>query len=190
MLTPMGDPLTPLGADPMHQMQFGRAVFDYGKNVGSEAPHQFLGEDRADPLHEPAAQIPLDSLGGGRRHGLQGRGFELKAVFLVPHPPSFGSQPLPGGHRRQRAHDRDVVPLPLGFYPQDTETALVAVEGDSLNQPRDLIGGGSAFGGRGIHEWVSFCHGGLVQFLREGRYVANVVDGKVNFYAGRGGTNR
>jgi hypothetical protein len=29
-----------------------------------------------------------------------------------------------------------------------------------------------------------------MQFLREGRYVANVVDGKVNFYAGRGGTNR
>src|SRR5215469_3705533 len=77
----------------LHQMQFGRAVFDYGKNVGTEAPHQFLGENRADPLHEPAAQIPLDSLGGGRRHGLQGRGFELKAVFLVPHPPAFGHSP-------------------------------------------------------------------------------------------------
>jgi hypothetical protein len=47
------------------------------------------------------------------------------------------------------------------------------VEGDALDQTRDLLGGGSAFGGRSIHVWVSFCHGGLVQFLREGRYVAN-----------------
>ena len=53
------------------------------------------------------------------------------------------------------------------------EAALVAVEGDALDQTRDLLGGGSAFGGRSIHVWVSFCHGGLVQFLREGRYVAN-----------------
>jgi hypothetical protein len=29
-----------------------------------------------------------------------------------------------------------------------------------------------------------------MQFLSEGRYMANVVDGKVNFYGGRGGTSR
>jgi hypothetical protein len=29
-----------------------------------------------------------------------------------------------------------------------------------------------------------------MQFLSEGRYVANVVDGKVNLYARRGGTSR
>jgi hypothetical protein len=29
-----------------------------------------------------------------------------------------------------------------------------------------------------------------MQFLSEGRYVADVVDGKVTLYAGRGGTSR
>jgi hypothetical protein len=30
----------------------------------------------------------------------------------------------------------------------------------------------------------------VMQFLSEGRYVANVVDGKVTLYGNRGGTNR
>jgi hypothetical protein len=52
------------------RLQFARAAFDDGKNVGSGMPDEFLGEDRADALDEPAAEIPLYSLGGGRRHGL------------------------------------------------------------------------------------------------------------------------
>ena len=37
--------------------------------------------------------------------------------------------------------------------------------------------------------WAQMARSGknVMQFLSEGRYVANVVDGKVNFYAGRAG---
>src|SRR6202158_192042 len=40
--------------------------------------------------------------------------------------------------------------------------------------------------------WAQMARSGkkVMQFLSEGRYVANVVDGKVNFYGRRPGTNR
>ncbi len=40
--------------------------------------------------------------------------------------------------------------------------------------------------------WAQLARSGkkVMQFLSEGRYVANVVDGKVNFYGRRPGTNR
>lgn len=40
--------------------------------------------------------------------------------------------------------------------------------------------------------WAQIARSGkkVMQFLSEGRYVANVVDGKVNFYGERPGTNR
>jgi len=40
--------------------------------------------------------------------------------------------------------------------------------------------------------WAQLSRSGkkVMQFLSEGRYVANVVDGKVNFYGGRGGARR
>ena len=40
--------------------------------------------------------------------------------------------------------------------------------------------------------WAQMARSGkkVMQFLSEGRYVANVVDGKVTLYAGRGGTDR
>jgi hypothetical protein len=40
--------------------------------------------------------------------------------------------------------------------------------------------------------WAQMARSGkkLMQFLSEGRYVANVVDGKVNFYGSRPGTSR
>jgi hypothetical protein len=39
--------------------------------------------------------------------------------------------------------------------------------------------------------WAQLARSGkkVMQFLSEGRYVANVVDGKMNFYGRRGGTN-
>jgi len=39
--------------------------------------------------------------------------------------------------------------------------------------------------------WAQMARAGkkVMQFLREGRYVANVVDGKVNLYGGRARTN-
>ena len=40
--------------------------------------------------------------------------------------------------------------------------------------------------------WAQMARSGkkVMQFLSEGRYAANVVDGKVTLYAGRGGTGR
>ena len=40
--------------------------------------------------------------------------------------------------------------------------------------------------------WAQMARSGskVMQFLSEGRYVANVANGKVNFYGGRGGENR
>jgi hypothetical protein len=40
--------------------------------------------------------------------------------------------------------------------------------------------------------WAQMARSGkkVMQFLSDGRYVANVVDGKVNFYGRRPGTNR
>lgn len=40
--------------------------------------------------------------------------------------------------------------------------------------------------------WAQMSRSGkkVMQFLSEGRYVANVVDGKVTFYGGRAGTSR
>jgi hypothetical protein len=70
LLPCLRDPLPALGADPAYRLQFGWAAFDDGKNVGPEVPHEFLGEDGADPFNKSAAEIPLDSLGGGRWHGL------------------------------------------------------------------------------------------------------------------------
>jgi hypothetical protein len=41
-------------------------------------------------------------------------------------------------------------------------------------------------------QWAKLARSGkkAMQFLSEGRYVANVVDGKVTLYSGRVGTNR
>jgi hypothetical protein len=41
-------------------------------------------------------------------------------------------------------------------------------------------------------QWAKLARSGkkVMQFLSEGRYVANVVDGKASVYSGRAGTNR
>jgi hypothetical protein len=98
LLPCVSNPLPALGADPVYRLQFGRATFDDGENVGSEVPHQLLRKDRADSLHEAAAEVPLDPLGCGRRHGLQSGGFELQPMFLVSDPPAFRRQPFSRRH--------------------------------------------------------------------------------------------
>src|ERR1700751_1368239 len=82
-----------------------------------------------------------------------------------------------------------------------------AVELDGSRYPvrstpkRDLRQGGFVFDGneiRGLEQnpqtksrWAQMARSGkkVMQFLSEGRYLANVVDGKVNFYSGRGRTS-
>ncbi len=97
----MRDPLPALGADAVHGLQFGGALLDHGENLGSEPPDQLLRENRSDALHQAAAEVPLDPLGCGRRHGLHRRRLELQPVLLVPDPPALRDQPFPSGHGRQ-----------------------------------------------------------------------------------------
>jgi hypothetical protein len=61
----------------------------------------------------------------------------------------------------------------------------------------DFVFDGSEF--RGLEQnpqtksqWAQMARSGkkVMQFLNEGRYMANVVDGKVTFYGGRGGASR
>ena len=113
----MGDPLPALGADPVHRLQFCGSVLDHGENLGSEPPNQLLRENRSDALDQAAAEITLDPLGGGRRHRLHRRRFELQPVFLIPDPPALRAQPLPGSHGGQRSDDRRLLPLPACFHP-------------------------------------------------------------------------
>src|SRR6202163_5061698 len=82
-------------ADAIDSLQFGGPVLDHGENLGSEPPDQLLRENRPDPLDQAAAEVPLDSLGGGRRHRLHGGRLELQPMFLVPDPLALRGQPFP-----------------------------------------------------------------------------------------------
>src|SRR6266849_7421936 len=126
---------------------------NYG-DLNSEPPDQLLRENRPDAFDQAAAEVPLDPLSRGRRHGLHGRRLELQPVFLVLDPPALRAQPFPGGHRRQRAYDRClIIPLPACSHAQDTEAAFVVVEGDPLDQAGDFLCRGPAFRDCGIHVW-------------------------------------
>src|ERR1039458_769835 len=149
----MRDPLPALGADAIDRLQFGGSVLDHGENLGSEPPDQLLRENRPDAFDQAAAEIPLDPLGGGRRHRLHDDGFELQPVFLVPDPPALRAEPFPGGHGWQRPDDRRLLALPACFHTQDTEAAFVVVESDALDHAGDFLGRWSALWDCGIHVW-------------------------------------
>ena len=138
---------------PMPSTVCSSAALDHGENLGSEPPDQLLRENRAAPFHQAAAEVPLDPLGGGRRHRLHDGRLELQPVFLVPDPPALRAQPFPGSHRRQRPDDRRLLPLPAYFHPQDAEAAFVVVEGDSLDQAGDFLGRRPPFWDCGVHAW-------------------------------------
>jgi hypothetical protein len=72
-------------------------------------------------------------------------------VLLVPDPPTFSGQPLPGAHRRQGAKDRNLVPLAADLYPEYGEPALFIEEGDPLYESGDLFRGGSGLWGGVVH---------------------------------------
>ena len=139
------NPLPALGADAIDRLQLGGAVLNHGENFGSESADQLLCQDWSDPLHQAAAEVPLDPLDRGRRHGLYGRRFELESVLLIPDPPSLGNEPFPGGHRRQRSDDGALLPVSLGFDTEDAEAAFLIVEGDALDQAGDFFDHGLLF---------------------------------------------
>ncbi len=122
-------------------------------------PTSFFARIGPMPFHQAAAEVPLDPLGCGRRHGLHACRLELQPVFLVPDPPALRAQPFPCGHGRQRPDDRCLIPLPSCFHAQDAEAAFVVVESDALDHTGDFLGRGSAFRDCGSHAWGSFSHG-------------------------------
>ncbi len=147
----MRDPLPALGADAIDRLQFGGSVLDHGEDLRSEPPDQLLRENRPDALDQAAAEVTLDPLGRGRRHGLHHRRFELQPVLLVSDPPALRDQPLPSSHGRQRSDDRRLFPVPLCFHSEDAEAAFVIVEGDALDQAGDFFGHGFVFRYCGAH---------------------------------------
>src|SRR5204862_2026367 len=60
LLPRVRNPLPALGSDSIDSLQFGGSVLDHGENLGSEPPDQLLRENRPDPFHQPAAEVPLD----------------------------------------------------------------------------------------------------------------------------------
>ena len=145
-----------LGPMPSTVCNFRGALFDHHKNLGSKSPNQLLRENRADALHQAAAEIPLDPIGGGGRHCLHGVGFELQPVFPVPDPASFRDQPFPSGHRGQRSHDCRLLSMTFCLDPKHTESAVVVVEGDALDDAGNFLGRGSALWHCGVHVGIHF----------------------------------
>jgi hypothetical protein len=80
----MRDPLPALGTDPVHGLEFGGSVLNDGENLGSEAPDQLLRQDGSNALHQAAAEVALDPLSRGRRHGFHGACLELQPMPPYP----------------------------------------------------------------------------------------------------------
>ena len=116
-------------------------MLDHGKNVRPESLQNSLGENRADPLDHPAAQIFLNSFGRVGRHGLEHRGFQLQSVFPIPDPRSFGGQPFAGIGRRQGADDGDQIAVSADFHLEDRKAAFFVEVRNAINQARELVGG-------------------------------------------------
>jgi hypothetical protein len=93
-----GNPLAALWADSIDRLQVCRTVPNHAQHFRSEASDQRLRQDRANPFHKAASQIPFNTLARVGRNGFQDLGFELETVLLIPDPPAFCGQPLPGAH--------------------------------------------------------------------------------------------
>ena len=101
LLPGTGDPFPALWTDAIDGLQVGGVVFNYTQYLGTKVADQLLRQDGANTLHEAAGQVPFDTLARRWRDGFQDLRFELETMLLVPHPPTFCGQPLPGAYRRQ-----------------------------------------------------------------------------------------
>ena len=88
-------------ADSIDRLQVSGAVTDHAQHLNTEASDQLLRQNRANPFNKTASQIPFNTLARVGRNGFQDLSFELETVLLIPDPPAFGGQPLPGAHRWQ-----------------------------------------------------------------------------------------
>jgi hypothetical protein len=117
----------------------GGVVPDNIQYLRAEVSDQLLRQDRPDPLHEAAGQVPFDTLARRWRDGFQDLRFELEAMLLVPDPPSSCGQPLPGAYRGQRTKNRYQLPLSPHLHTEHGESALLVEEGDPLHETGDLF---------------------------------------------------
>jgi hypothetical protein len=69
-----------------------------------------------------------------------------------------GCQPLRAPNHQLQICD-GFISLPAYFHPQDTEAAVIVVEGDALYDVGDLLGRGSALKHGGIHVGTYFATG-------------------------------
>ena len=133
LLPGIRNPFPALWTDAIDRFQIGGIVTDHAQNFRAKVSDQFLREDGANALHEAAAQVPLDTLAGGRRDDFQDLGLELEPVLLIPNPPAFRRQPLSGADRRQRAEYRYQISLSPNFDAEHGEPALLVKERDPLH---------------------------------------------------------
>src|ERR1051325_4536344 len=86
--------------NPFHILEPARFILDNIENLLAKFLNQFFGIDRADAPHHSAAQIFFDPFPGCRRGTLEQVRAELHPELTVPHPLSFGCQPLTRSRRR------------------------------------------------------------------------------------------
>ena len=68
-------------------------------------------------------------------------GAELAPVLAVVDPDTNALEVLPGGDAGGVADHRNQLPLTPRLDPQHREAAVVAVEGDPLDGPLEMLGG-------------------------------------------------
>src|SRR5580700_1083673 len=93
----------------------------------------------------------------GWRHGLHGVRLELRPVFLVPthQPPATSHSPAvtEGSDPMTVVSSRWTLCLHAQGTGHRTQTALLVVKGDALDQTGDFLGRGLAFRECGGHRW-------------------------------------
>src|SRR6202051_1322136 len=101
LLPGMGNPRSALWADSIDGLQLSGGVANDTQHLRSEVPNQLLRQNWANSFHEAASQVAFTPLARLGRNGLHDLGLELKSVLLMPNPPTFLRQPLPGAYRWQ-----------------------------------------------------------------------------------------
>ena len=133
------DAVGALGPDAVDLFQPCRRLLDDVEDLLAERLDQLLGVDRADALDHARGEVLLDPLGGSGRCRSQEIGAELHAMCPIVDPPAARLDELAGADRRGMADDGDQIALAARLHPQDTEAAVLVVEGDPLDQAGEVL---------------------------------------------------
>lgn len=114
-------------------------MLDDVEDLFAEGTHQFAGKVRTDAFDHTRSEIFLDTLSGARWHDVQADRFELQAVRAIGDPPALAFDVLTGSDVRRRTDHRDEVALAPHLDSQHAEAGLLAVEGDALDRPAEVL---------------------------------------------------